>query len=331
MQPDQPDAAASPPGPDQPGHPAPPEPRVAVFAPSPLYTVTIEAGPDGGPDVHFHAGGQGFWIARMVNRLGAGALLCAPLGGETGVVLKTLIEREGVALEAVPVQAWNGGRVQDRRGGERRPLAEVPSARLGRHEVDDLYDAALVAGLAAGVAVLTGPAHGEVLPTHVYRRLPRDLGGNGVAVVADLSGEALRAVAGGVRYLKVSHGELLEAGYGAGEGPAELAAGARRLREGSGAENVVVSRAHEPALALLGGRLVEVAGPNFEALDHRGAGDSMTAGLAVGCARRLGPEATLRLAAAAGALNVTRHGLGSGWRDSIELIAGHVEVRPVPL
>jgi 1-phosphofructokinase len=332
MPPDQPDAAASPPGPDQPGGPAPAEPRVAVLAPSPLYTVTIEAGPDGAPDVHFHAGGQGFWIARMVDRLGAGALLCAPLGGETGAVLRTLIEREGVALEAVPVQGWNGGYVQDRRGGERRALAEVPSACLGRHEVDDLYDAALVAGLAAGVAVLTGPAHDGVLPAHVYERLPRDLGGNGVAVVADLSGAALRAVAGGVRYLKVSHGELLEAGYGAGEGPAELAAGARRLREGSGAENVVVSRAHEPALALLGdGRLVEVRGPSFEALDHRGAGDSMTAGLAVGCTRRLGPEATLRLAAAAGALNVTRHGLGSGRRDSVELIAGHVEVRPVPL
>jgi 1-phosphofructokinase len=214
---------------------APAKPDVAVFAPSPLYTVTIEAGADGEPEVHFHAGGQGFWIARMVDRLGARALLCARLGGETGAVLQTLVEREGIALEAVPVQSWNGGYVQDRRGGERQVLADVPSARLGRHEVDDLYDATLVAGLAAGVAVLTGPAHDGVLPANAYERLPRDLGGNGVAVVADLSGAALRAVAGGVRYLKVSHAELLEAGYGAGESPEELAAGARRLHEASGA------------------------------------------------------------------------------------------------
>ncbi len=138
-------------------------------------------------------------------------------------------------------------------------------------------------------------------------------------------------MAGGVHYLKVRHGELIEAGYAAGEGPAELAAGARRLREGSGAENVIVSRAHHPALALLGPRLVEVRGPSFEALDHRGAGDSMTAGLAVGCARRLEPEATLRLAAAAGALNVTRHGLGSGRQRSIELIAERVAVQSLPL
>jgi 1-phosphofructokinase len=294
-----------------------------------LYTVMIEADPDGEPDVHFHAGGQGFWIARMVNRLSATALLCAPLGGETGIVLKTLIEREGVTLEAVPIQAWNGGYVQDRRSGERQLLAQVPSACLSRHEVDNLYDAALVAGLAAGVAVLTGPTHGKVLPTHTYQRLPRDLGGNGVAVVADLSGEALKAVAGGVSYLKVSHSELIEAGYCAGESTRELIAGAQRLQDGSQALNVVVSRAHHPALALLGEQLVEVRGPSFQALDHRGAGDSMTAGLAVGCARRLEPEATLRLAAAAGALNVTRHGLGSGRQYSIELIAEHVEVRPL--
>ena len=307
------------------------EPNVAVFAPSPLYTVVIEAGPDGEPEVHFHAGGQGFWIARMVNRLDAKALLCAPLGGETGLVLRTLIEREGITLESVPVQGWNGGYVQDRRSGERRPIAEVASARLSRHEIDNLYDAALVAGLAAGVAVLTGPAHDRVLPAHVYRRLSRDLGQNGVSVVADLSGEALRAVAGGMRFLKVSHGELIEAGYCAGESSEELVAGARRLQADSKAENVVVSRMHHPALALLGERLVEVAGPSFEALDHRGAGDSMTAGLAVGCARRLEPEATLRLAVAAGALNVTRHGLGSGRRHSIELIAERIEVRSLSL
>ena len=328
MTPDEPDAAASA-APAEAGAAGSATPHVAVFAPSPLYTVMIEAGPDGEPEVHFHAGGQGFWIARMANRLGAGARLCAPLGGETGAVLKTLIEREGVTLEAVPVQGWNGGYVHDRRSGERRPLAQVPSARLSRHEVDDLYDAALVAGLAAGVAVLTGPSHDRVLPTDVYQRLPRDLSENGVSVVADLSGAALRAVAGGVRYLKVSHSELIEAGYGAGESLEELVVAARRLRDGSQAQNVIVSRAHHPALALLGERLVEIIGPSFQAVDHRGAGDSMTAGLAVGCARRLEPEATLRLAAAAGALNVTRHGLGSGRRPSIELIAERVKVRPL--
>ena len=38
--------------------------RIAVFTPSPLLTVTIELGTDR-PEVHLHAGGQGFWVARL--------------------------------------------------------------------------------------------------------------------------------------------------------------------------------------------------------------------------------------------------------------------------
>jgi 1-phosphofructokinase len=303
--------------------------QVAIVTPSPLYTVTIEGDAGRDPEVHFHAGGQGFWIARMVIRLEAQATLCAPFGGEPGMVLRTLIESEGVALKAVAAQGWNGGYVHDRRSGERKPIVQVPSPPLTRHEIDDLYSAAVAAGLAAGVAVLTGPSRPGVLPADVYRRLARDLGENGVSMVADLSGEALQAIAGGVQFLKVSHSELIEAGYCAGDTPEQLAAGARRLQEGSGAANVIVSRAAEPALALLEDRLVEVAGPRFQARDHRGAGDSMTAGLAVGCARGLALEAVLRLAAAAGTLNVTRHGLGSGRRDSIEAIARRIEICPL--
>ncbi len=44
------------------------------------------AGPDR-PEVHVHAGGQGFWVARMAAKLGAEVALCCALGGEPGRVL----------------------------------------------------------------------------------------------------------------------------------------------------------------------------------------------------------------------------------------------------
>jgi 1-phosphofructokinase len=185
----------------------------------------------------------------MVTGLEAWATLCAPFGGDAGLVLHTLIESEGVALKVVAAQGWNGGCVHDRRSGERQPIVQVPSPPLTRHEIDDLHSAMVAAGLAAGVAVLTGPAHPGVLSADVYRRLARDLGENGVSIVADLSGEVLQAIVGGVRFLKVSHRELIEAGYGAGNTPAQLAAGAGHLWEGGSAANVIVSRAAEPALS----------------------------------------------------------------------------------
>ncbi len=65
--------------------------RIAVFAPHPLRTVTLEReGFDGG-QVHLRPGGQGVWVARMARALGAEPLLCGFAGGESGRVLDVLL------------------------------------------------------------------------------------------------------------------------------------------------------------------------------------------------------------------------------------------------
>jgi 1-phosphofructokinase len=64
-------------------------------------------------------------------------------------------------------------------------------------------------------------------------------------------------------------------------------------------------------------------------LDERGTGDSMFAATGVGLARGLGVVDALRLGAAAGALNATRRGLGTGTRQEIERLAAHVTVHPI--
>jgi 1-phosphofructokinase len=297
---------------------------VVVLAPDPLLTVTVEAGPDG-DDVHLHPGGQGFWIARMAAALGAQVTVCGPFGGEAGNVLRDLMGRAEVALAAVTVTASNGAYIHDRRGGERVEVATMRPGPLSRHDLDDLYGAALTGGLAADVTVLAGPGPWDppVVPAETYRRLARDLWSNHRAVVADLSGEPLaEAVAGGLRLLKLSHEELPDAPAE----PAAVIAAMRRLRH-QGAQDVVVSRAGDPSLALVGDRLVEVRAPRLVAVDHRGAGDSMTAGLAVALGAGADVADALRFGAAAGALNVTRRGLASGDRKAIESLAAEIEVR----
>jgi 1-phosphofructokinase len=155
------------------------------------------------------------------------------------------------------------------------------------------------------------------------------LRGNGTPVVADLSGEPMRAaLAGRVTVLKVSQdervthcnlshpsaGAVLDAIY-------ELAT--------AGADHVIVSRGDQPALAMLDGQLLSVAGPHLEAVDTRGAGDSFTAGVAAGLAHRKDICEAVQLGAAAGSLNVTRRGLATGHRDEIERLAAGVTVRPM--
>ena len=297
-----------------------------MFAPTPYLTVTIEQRGDG-DDIHVHAGGQGFWIARMLRTLEVSVTLCGAFGGETGTVVRTLIEQQGIQVHAVDAETPNPAYVHDRRGGERKVVSETPMLPLSRHDVDELYGAALVEGLGASISVIGG-ALPKALPDETFRRLVRDLRANGATVVADLSGGQLRAALdGGIDVLKVSHAELINDGWADGASEAALLRAMFDLRE-AGTRTVVVSRAEHPALVLDDDVIASVEVPTFEPLDHRGAGDSMTAGIAAALAEGAPLAAAIRLGAAAGTLNVTRRGLASGERAAIQQLATRVELRP---
>lgn len=304
--------------------------RAFVFAPDPLLTVTIEAGGDG-DEIHLHAGGQGFWVAQMIANLGVEVSLCGPFGGESGRVVRGLIDQDaGIRIRAIETVGSNGTYVHDRRDGERVTVAETPPDPLGRHELDDLYGAALLGGLESSVAVLAGPGPWEtpVLPPDHYRRLTTDLRANGKAVIADICGDPLGCAlaGGGLTLLKVSHEELLRDGRVEAAEEEELVEAMLALRK-EGADNVLITRAEEPALALVEGQVVTICPPVLQVVDHRGAGDSMTAGVAAGLAKGSDMLQALRLGAAAAALNVTRKGLATGDRREIERLADHIELQ----
>lgn len=296
-----------------------------VFAPLPLLTVTVEERGEQS-DIHIHAGGQGVWQARMINALGMPVTLCGLFGGETGRVLQQLIADEGIAVRAVEGVSRNGAYIHDRRAGARVVWAEMQGDALSRHELDELHNLVLVEGLDAKACLLSGPAEPSTVPSQVYRRLARDLSGDGRHIVADLSGEDLSAVLdGGADVIKVSHEELLADGRVDSESVDDLVAAMRQLRS-SGAELVVVSRAAEPALAMIYDDIYVVAMPQFEPADPRGAGDSMTAGITAALARGEEFDFAVRLGAAAGALNVTRFGLGTGDGGAVVRLMAHIRL-----
>lgn len=299
-----------------------------MFAPALLLLIELhDAG--GRVEVHLHAGGQGYWVCRMIQALGATALPCATVGGEPGVALRAIVEADGFEpLLTVSTQP-NAVMVEDRRTPERRTISAGDVPVLGRHEIDELYSATIGASVRARVCVLAGSQAAPALPDDVFRRLVSDLRRNGVHVIADLSGSQLRAaLTGGLHVVKLSHDELRTDGWCDGDSVASVAAGIERLRR-AGAEAVVISRADRSTICGYDDQLIEVRAPALEVVDERGGGDSMTAALAVSAARGVGFEDAVRMAAAAAALNVSRHGLGTGRRDAIEQLAGAVELRPI--
>lgn len=303
-------------------------PTVCIFAPSLLVTVTIEPADDEFGDIHFHVGGQGYWIARMVRELGERPILVAPVGGEAGQVVRGLLRSTGLDFAPVGTEGATPSYVHDRRDGERIQISEARSPDLNRHEIDDLFTRTLQHALGAGLCVLTGKRSGDTLPSDFYRRLASDLTAADVRTVGDFHGDELAAHLEGGRLdvLKISDEELAVDGMtsGADAPDDEIFAAMSSLRE-RGAEAVIVSRT-EGALASFKELSMAAVSPRFEVVDRSGAGDSMTAALAVSIVRGVPPEESLRLACAAGSANVIRHGLASSPAELISRLTPLIEV-----
>ena len=78
-----------------------------------------------------------------------------------------------------------------------------------------------------------------------------------------------------------------------------------------------------------GGAVRQLNYPPLEALEPRGAGDSIFAGVGT---RLIGGRngTTPRIGTAAGTLNVTRRGLGKGNANDIKALADPIELRSTP-
>src|SRR5690606_8584978 len=149
-------------------------------------------------------------------------------------------------------------------------------------------------------------------------------------VVADLAGDRLRAVVeGGIDVLKVSHEELQADGLVDETSTQALVRAMHQLRE-DGARAVIVTRSSEPSLLADEYGVIEVSLPRFEETETRGAGDSLTAGVAAALTQGENLRDAISMGAAAGALNVTRHGLGTGDAQSIARLRERVRIRALP-
>jgi 1-phosphofructokinase len=301
-------------------------PRVAIFGPHPLLSVTLED-LGGADDVHLHAAGQGVWVARMAAELGARPLLCGFVGGETGMVLEALLERLPGERRLVRTAAASGSYVTDRRRGERELLASTNARPPSRHELDDLLSAACAAALDSRVLVACNPFPAEALPVEVYADLVRDVRGNGTPVIVDLSTPRLdQALEGKPDLVKLNDWELAEFVRAPVGTAAERGDAVDRLRE-LGAQTVLVTRGAEPAFVYRDDEVYELSPPCFERGHREGCGDSMTGALAAAWARGLDWRESMIVGAAAGAANFLRHGLGSGARPVVEDLVSQVELR----
>jgi 1-phosphofructokinase len=299
---------------------------VTILGPHPLLSIDVEARADRADEIHLHPAGQGVWVARICAALGAHPVLCGFIGGETGTVLRPLLEAGPAELRLVPSASASGCYVSDWRTGRLVPLAAATSALPTRHELDDLVAATIASALQTKLLVLCNPYPGDALTADVYERIVADLRPNGVRVLADLSSPRLDgAIRGGIELVKINDWELAAFVVGPVETWDEMAGAVRRIQE-QGVETVVITRGERSARVFRGDERWELEAPEFRKGFREGCGDSMMGAMAAVFAQGGDLEEALTTGAAAGAANFLRHGLGSVDADTIRELASSVRL-----
>jgi 1-phosphofructokinase len=299
-----------------------------VFSPGLRLTVTVENGPRG-EEIHLHPGGQGYWLARSIERLGSPVVLCAAVGGEVGDVLVPLLESQtGIELVTVEQSAPSSVSLYDRRSGSRTLIARSEPSMMDRHAVDKLYSLTLAHAIGRGCCVLAGNIDTGVIPPSYYGRLCADLTAVGVPIISDVHGSELAAILDdcSVQLVKLSDENLREDGALGDDTDQELAAAVSDLADRVSNDLVVTRGPDRPAVARMDGHWYAVSPPRFAAVDWRGAGDAMAAAMAVAYLRGLGGADALRFGAAAGAASVTRRGLASLDSELVDALLPRVRV-----
>ncbi len=247
-------------------------------------------------------GGKGMNVARVATALGARVLLVGVAGGATGRTIIQGARAQGIRMEAVSVKSESRTCTLIVDPGRPETVINEPGPEVGPETVGAL-EARVRAHLArAEVVVLTGSLP-PGLPAGFYAGLVREAGA--IHLILDTSGEALRLGLEAKPYLvKVNRKELegviarpLATWRAVQEAAAELTA--------MGAGYGLVTLGGERALVATREDRWFLAPHQVRRVNAIGAGDSLTAGLAVGLLRNLPLLEAARLGIAAAAADVT--------------------------
>jgi 1-phosphofructokinase family hexose kinase len=278
-------------------------------------------------DVVEAMGGKGCDVSLILRELGVETVATGLAGGETGRRMEGMLRRAGVTPDFV----WTAG--------DTRLNTVLIETETGAHSTvcaaGLLPDETALPGLLAWIERWASSAEVVVLAGSLPEEWPPELYGELVRaaskhapVVVDASGPSLlAALDAGVAAIKPNRDEL-ESVSGKIETPAGLHAAARRLHE-RGARRVLVSRGAEGAFLLSERGTWEAPGLEVPVVNPAGAGDGMTACLALGEARGWDEENTLRWAVAVSAAIVTTRGTAEVYREEVERLLPRVVVTQV--
>ncbi|MBI2953366.1 MAG: bifunctional hydroxymethylpyrimidine kinase/phosphomethylpyrimidine kinase [Chloroflexi bacterium] len=302
---------------------------IGIVAPVVALEIPVEIKVKGLSTICFHPGGQGTDAARAVKEMGEESLLVAFNGGESGTVLRAMLDAYQINHQLVPVAAPTNTVLKLTSEYREQQVFQLAALRVSRHESDDLYSAASLMTMDCSVVVLSGVTV-EGMPDDFFPCLIRHANSHNVKTVVDLEPELMLSTLDAHPTVIKPNVDQLRSIFNLGENTPikELVGVAKELLR-RGARNVVISSGAGGAVALGDGFALQLTPPRVEASVERGAGDCMVAAVAVGLARDMPLEEAVKMGVAAGCAKVLRHGLGTCRRDVIQRLLDRVTVQTI--
>jgi len=279
-------------------------------------------------DVVESMGGKGCDVSLILRELGEETVATGLAGGDTGRRMETLLRDAGV----IPDFVWTRGQTRFN-----TVLIETETGDHSTICADGLRpDEEALSGLLCWIerwattvdAVVLAGSLPENWGLEAYERLLGAAKAAGKPLIVDATARYLTAAAEcGVTAVKPNRGELASV---AGPLPdrASVLEAANALQR-RGVERVLVSHGADGGLLVSSRGVWEAAGLRVPLVNPAGAGDGMTACLALGAVRGWDEAETLRWAIAVSAAIVTTRGTAEVYRQDIEELLPRVRVERV--
>ncbi len=225
-------------------------------------------------------GGGGINVARVVRRLGGEVSAIYPAGGNSGGLLRRLVEREGVRSLAISVaeETREDFTVLEASSGKQYRFV-LPGAELSESEwkacltgLEDMQD--MPAYVVGSGSLPPG------VPEDFYARVAQIAKSRGSRAVVDTSGKALSKVMDeGVFLIKPNLRELQELLNARLPHRSARVSACRKLIDRGSAENIVLSLGADGAILVTPEEAYSARSPELEVVSSVGAGDSFLGGM----------------------------------------------------
>ncbi len=274
------------------------------------------------------AGGGGVNVARVVKRFGGDVEAIVTIGGFTGHLLRSLIEKEGIAARYIEVDAETREDFSvNERASSKQYRFVLPGAPLDEIEWKECLSA--LAATKPDIVVASGSLPPGV-PEDFYAQAAAAARKAGAKFFLDTSGPPLKAAIDvGVDLIKPNLREMCELVSGKlADDPACIGA-ARKLIDTGKAKIVAVSLGHLGALIVTNDAVLRAQPLPVKIVSSVGAGDSFLGALAFSLAKGEPVADAFRLAVAAGSAALIHEGTELARPDDAMRLMPQVVIAPV--